>query len=138
MFNVSVTAIIKHLGQFLITRRSATKSKWPGKWTVPGGKLEEKDFLGTPTTTNSQWYHVLENAVRREVKEETDLDIKNIRYLCNLVFPGTVVISYVADLEGWDIPNLQKEECDEYAWVTLEQAEQYDLIEGILEELKLA
>lgn len=135
MFNVSVTAIIKHQGRFLITKRVSTKSKWPSKWTVPGGKLEESDFLGTPTTTNSQWYHVLENCVTREVKEETDLDITNIRYLCNLAFPGTVVISYIADLVGWDVPTLQMEECDDYAWVTYEEAKNYDLIEGILEEL---
>ncbi len=138
MFNVSVTAIIKHQGKVLITKRTADKKKWPNKWTVPGGKVEVTDFLGTPTTTNSQWYHVLENAVIREVKEETDLDITNIKYLCSLAIPDTIILSYVTDLVGWDVPTLQIEECDDYAWVTAEEAANYDLIEGILEEIQQA
>lgn len=136
-FYVSVTAIIKRSdGKMLITKRSASKKKWPNKWTVPGGRVERKDFLGTPTTTNSQWYHVLINAVKREVKEETGFEISNVKFLCDLAIPDTIIISFVADLfDEYDKPNLQTEECDAYAWVDIEEAKSYDLIEGIYEEL---
>ena len=139
-FYVSVTAIIKRSdGRMLITKRTASKKKWPNKWTVPGGRLERSDFLGTPTTTNSQWYHVLVNAVKREVREETGIEVTNVKFLCDLAIPDTVILSFVAEAVKLD-PEviLQTEETDEYAWVTAEEAKSYDLIEGIQEELEQA
>lgn len=142
MFTVAVTAIIKrpHDGRMLITKRTAEKRKWPNKWTVPGGKVEVTDFLGTPTEINNQWYHVLENAVDREVKEETGLHVHSIKYLCCIGVPDTIIVSYTAVLDGSGPaePTLQLEECDEYAWVSYEEAKEYDLIDGILDELKTA
>jgi 8-oxo-dGTP pyrophosphatase MutT (NUDIX family) len=139
-FTVAVTAIIRKGDKFLITKRTATKKKWPNKWTVPGGKVEVADFLGTPTPINNQWYHVLENAVEREVKEETGIHICNLKYLASIAVPDTIIISFTADLDGSgeQEPKLQLEECDEYAWVTKEEAANYDLIDGILDEIKIA
>lgn len=136
-FNVAVTAIIKRWdGRMLITKRASAKKKWPNKWTVPGGRVETKDFLGTPTEINNQWYHILERAAEREVKEETGLLISNIRYLCSIAVPDTIIISFVAETFNQDdLVKLQIEECDDYAWVTYEEAKDYDLIDGILEEL---
>lgn len=142
MFNVAVTAIIKrpHDGRVLITKRTATKKKWPSKWTVPGGRVETSDFIGKPTPINSQWYDVLEHAVSREVKEEVGLHIHSIKYLCCIGIPDTIIISYTSVLDGSGPadPILQLEECDEYAWVTVEEAMNYDLIDGLLEEIKRA
>ncbi len=42
--DVVVTGIIVKDGQYLITRRALTKKNFPGKWTVPGGNLETKDY----------------------------------------------------------------------------------------------
>src|ERR1044072_6520736 len=119
-FYVSVSAIVKsHEGKVLITMLTASKKKWPNKWTNTGGRVEAKNFLGTPTTTNSQWYHVLINAVEREVKEETGMHIHNVKFLCDLAIPDTIIVSFVADLDGSgeQEPKLQLEECDDYAWV---------------------
>lgn len=136
-FYVSVTAIVFNRdGKVLLTRRNKNKKKWPGKWTVPGGRVERSDFLGTPTTTNSQWYHVLVNAVKREVLEETGLQAVDVKFLCDLAIPDTIIISFVAEtFDGYDVVKLQEEETDAYAWVDLEEAKDYDLIEGIYEEL---
>lgn len=145
MYAVAVTAIIRRYdGRMLITKRHPDKKKWPSKWTVPGGQLEDTDFIGTPTEINNQWYGTLENAVRREVEEETKLEINNIRYLCNIAIPGCIIISFVADcpLHTFNnFPNavfLQEDECTEYAWVTAREAEEYDLIDGLLDELREA
>jgi 8-oxo-dGTP pyrophosphatase MutT (NUDIX family) len=138
-FRVAVTAIVRRPdGKMLITRRSPEKKRWPGKWTVPGGGLEKADYLGTPTEINEQWYGVLENAVRREVKEETNLNITDIDYLCCIGIPDCVIVSYVAETDQYGAENevrLQEGECDQYAWVTAKEAREYDLIDGLQDEL---
>ena len=40
---VVATGIIVKDGKFLIAKRSEKEKRWPGRWTVPGGKLEKKD-----------------------------------------------------------------------------------------------
>lgn len=139
LFRVSVTAIvINHEGKILITKRTATKKKWPSKWTVPGGGVTKEDFLGTPTTTNCQWYDVLINAVKREVKEETNLDIYDVEFLCDLAIPDTIIISFTAKAKNAREVVLQVEETDEYAWIGEDEIKNYDLIEGLAEELLAA
>jgi 8-oxo-dGTP diphosphatase len=139
-FRVAVTAIIHRPdGRVLITKRSPKKRLFPNKWTLPGGGVEYKDFYGEPTAINNQWYNVLEHAVIREVQEETKLLIKNIKYLCNIFTPDCAIISFTADtLDNYDNVELQKEECTEYVWVSSVEAEEYDLIDGILDEIKMA
>jgi 8-oxo-dGTP pyrophosphatase MutT (NUDIX family) len=136
MYTVAVTAIIKRAdGRMLITKRSSSKKKWPDKWTVPGGQVEDKDFLGTPTAINNQWYNTLENAVRRECLEETGIEVEGIKFLCDIAVPGCIIISFTATAKT-DQVTLQQDECSDYAWVTAEEAEGYDLIDGILNELR--
>lgn len=137
LFRVSVTAIVfDEEGRALITKRTASKKKWPSKWTVPGGGVTKEDFLGTPTTTNSQWYDVLINAVKREVKEETNLDIYDVEFLCDLAIPDTIILSFVAKAKNSREVILQIEETDDYAWIREEEIKNYDLIEGLAEEFK--
>ncbi|OGF22603.1 hypothetical protein A2Y83_01105 [Candidatus Falkowbacteria bacterium RBG_13_39_14] len=45
----------------------ARSYKWKDRWVVPGGHLE--------------WGETIENAIRREVKEETNMEIKNIEFV---------------------------------------------------------
>lgn len=137
MYNVAVTGIVRNAGgKMLITKRHPDKKKWPNKWTVPGGQLEDKDFLGTPTPINNQWYNTLDNCLRREVREETGIEINSIRYLTNIAVPGCIIISFIADtIVPFPLVKLQDGETVEHAWVTAEEAKDYDLIEGILDEL---
>ena len=141
LHRVVSTAIIHKKGKFLILKRSLDKKVWPGKWTVPGGGLTVDDYINTPKTTESIWYSALEKNLRREVKEECDLEIDDIRYLLDLVFirPDgipVVTLSFLADYKSGEV-KLNEESVD-YAWVSLQEAKSYDLIEGILGELELA
>lgn len=142
LHEVAITAIITKGDKYLITRRSLNKKRFPGKWTVPGGKLEAKDYLALPKDTEFYWYNVLERTLEREVKEEVGIKIKNVVYLTSLSTvhkdgSPSIVISCMADfLSGKVI--LQEEESDEFAWVSSKEAKKYDLLDGIYEELIMA
>ena len=63
LHEVVITAIVIKDGKYLITRRSKNKKRFPGKWTVPGGRLETKDYLDLPKDTEFYWYNVLEKTL---------------------------------------------------------------------------
>lgn len=135
------TAIIHKNRKFLITRRALNKKVWPGRWTVPGGGLEIDDYINTrPTTQNNIWYFALENSLRREIKEEVRIEIGKVSYLLDLAFirPDNIpviTLSFYAPYKGGKV-KLDKESID-FAWVGAREAQKYDLIEGIPEEIKM-
>jgi 8-oxo-dGTP diphosphatase len=142
LHEVVITAIIVKDGKFLITRRSPNKKRFPGMWTVPGGKLETKDYLSLPKSTEFYWYNVLEQVLRREVKEEVGLEIDNIEYITSLATvhqdgSPSLVISTIARYISGTVA-LQKEEADDYKWVDINEAKKYPLIDGIYDELVMA
>jgi 8-oxo-dGTP diphosphatase len=141
-FEVVITAIIQKDGKFLILQRSASKRRFPGRWTVPGGHLETSDYMNEPKDTAEYWYNVLEKALAREVAEEAGLKIKNVRYVTSLATvhadgAPSLVISCLADYAGGEV-RLRPEECQAHAWVDLKEAKSYDLIDGIYDELAMA
>ncbi|OGM90334.1 hypothetical protein A2755_04050 [Candidatus Wolfebacteria bacterium RIFCSPHIGHO2_01_FULL_48_22] len=141
LHEVAITCIIIKDGAYLITRRSPNKKRFPGKWTVPGGKLETDDYIHLKKDTEFYWYNVLEQVLKREVKEEVGLEIKNIEYVTSLATmhedkAPSLVISCVADWAGGDV-RLQEEETDQFAWVSLEESKQYELLDGIYDELAM-
>ncbi len=142
LHEVAITAIVVKDGKYLITRRSPNKKRFPGMWTVPGGKLETSDYLELEKDTEHYWYNVLERTLKREVKEEAGIDIKNIDYLTSLATvhkdgAPSLVISCLADYVGGEV-KLQEGETDQCAWVSSEEAKNYQLIDGLLDELVMA
>jgi 8-oxo-dGTP diphosphatase len=142
LHEVVITAIVVKKGKYLITRRSPDKKRFPGLWTVPGGKLETSDYLNLPKDTEFYWYNVLEQVLKREVKEEVGIEINNIEYVTSLATVHTdgrpsLVISCKADFVSGEV-KLQKGEADKFAWVTLREAKKYKLIDGIYDELVMA
>lgn len=139
LHEVAITAIIVKDGEYLITRRALTKKRFPGKWTVPGGKMETSDYLKLPKDTEFYWYNVLERTLKRETKEEVGLEIANIEYVTSLARvhedgSPSLVISCMADYVSGEV-KLQAEENDQFIWVTLEEAKSNDLLDGIYDEL---
>jgi len=141
LHEVAITAIIVKGGKYLIVRRSPNKKRFPGMWTVPGGKMETSDYLKLPKDTEFYWYNVLERTLRRETKEEVGIDIDNIEYVTSLATvhsdgSPSLVISCAADYVSGEI-KLQAEENDQFAWVNLEEAKNYQLLDGIYDELAM-
>lgn len=142
LHEVVITAIVIRDDKYLIIRRSLNKKRFPGMWTVPGGKLETDDYIKLPKDTEHYWYNVLEQVLRREVKEEVGIEIENIEYVTSLATVHadgnpSLVISCRADYSSGDI-KLQKGEADKFAWVSLKEAKKYKLIDGIYDELVMA
>jgi len=136
---VVVTGILVNAeGGFLIVKRADWEKAFPGRWTVPGGKLEVLDYVLREKDTPHHWYNVFEDLLKREVMEEVGLEIENIDYVTSMVYirPDKIpclIVSLFADAKSEKV-NL----CNaltEYAWVNLEEAKNYDLIEGIYDEL---
>lgn len=140
-FEVVITAIIIKDGKYLITKRAETKKRFPGMWTVPGGHFETKDYLDLPKDTEHYWYNVLEKALKREVMEEAGIEIANIEYITSLASVHSdgnpsVVISCAADYVSGEVKFIDGETVDA-AWVSLEEAKNYPLIDGIYDELAM-
>ncbi len=137
---VTATVILVRDGKFLITKRANWEKAFPRKWTVPGGKLEVLDYVLREKDTSSHWYNVLEDLSKKEVKEEVGLEIKDLGYVTSLVYirsdkiPSLIISLWAGSLEG------EVRLCNaltDYKWVSLEEAKNYDLIEGIYEELEI-
>lgn len=134
--------------KFLIAKRAAHEKAFPNKWTVPGGKLVRTEYEGTPKrpyvpgqapSDAPQWYHIVEWVLKKEVREEVNVEIEGPHYLTDLVFirPDgypVITLSYWAWYKSGEAK--PGKDLTEVAWVTAEEAKSYDLIEGIAEEIK--
>lgn len=108
----TVGALIFSPGGELFLMRSA---KWRGNYVIPGGHVE----LGER----------LEDALRREVKEETGLDIYDIRFVCFQEFVHDIAFwekrhfvffDYACRAASTEV--LLNDEAEEYVWVSVEDA----------------
>lgn len=138
---IVVTGIlVNNQGKYLITKRADWEKAFPGKWTVPGGKLEVLDYVLKEKDTSSHWYNVFEDLLKREVEEEVGLEIKNIGYVTSMVYIRDdkipcLIVSLYAKIESDNIRLCSA--LTDFAWVDLDEAKNYDLIEGIYEELEI-
>jgi len=137
--HIAITGIIIRDEKYLITQRSNQKRLFPSMRTVPGGNLETVDYINDKNDTGSHWYNVIEKVLRREVMGEVGLQIKNIKYLTNMTMINgenpLMIFSLYCDHHEGDV-ELNGEGVD-YKLVSLEEANGYDLIEGIYEELEM-
>ena len=141
MHYVVVTGILVNKeGKFLITKRAEWEKAFPGKWTAPGGKLEVLDYALGEKDTGSHWYNILENLLKREVMEEVGLEIKSIGYVTSMVYLRSdgipcIIISLYAETDSGNVRLCNA--LTDFAWVSIEEAKNYDLIEGIYKELEI-
>ena len=107
---------------------------------MPGGGLTVDDYINTPKTTSDHWYYALENSLRREIKEEAGIEVGKINYLCDMTFirPDNIpviILSFYAPYQSGGI-KLNHESVN-HAWATMDEIKNYDLIEGIENEIKM-
>ena len=107
-------------GTFLITKRVMTKAWAPGWWEVSGGGVQAGESS--------------EEAVRREVKEETGLEVRNAEggyaFTYKRVNPDegdnyfVDVYRFVMDIDEKDV-SFQEAEIDGHMFATREQIESF-------------
>lgn len=107
---ISVYALIRNeKGEFLLLRRSENSHTNPGKWDLPGGKMNPDESL--------------KEGVVREVWEETGISIVSgdIAGEVNFELPEKKVIAIVFD-GGYIVADVKLSyEHMEYTWVSLEK-----------------
>jgi len=103
--------IVNPRGQVFLMR----SHKWRDHWVLPGGHIE----LGER----------MEDALRREVKEETSLDIRDIDFICFQEFiyderfwqrRHFIFFDYACKTDSAAVT--LNDEAQEYVWVTLDEA----------------
>ncbi len=131
---VAATCIVVRNGQILIVKRSDREVAYPGKWTVPGGKLDRADYEARPRDTKDAWLRVLEVTVRREVQEEANLEIGKPTLLTDFVFirPDNQAVLGFSFWADWISGEAKiSDDFTDFAWIEPADARSYDMIEGI-------
>lgn len=98
-----IMSVIK--GDKILLARSARFPKGKGFFSVLAGFVEPGETL--------------EECVAREIKEEVNLEVKNIRYFASQPwpFPDSLMIGFTAEYASGEVV-LEEEELAEYGWFT--------------------
>lgn len=127
-YYVGIHVFIRKGNEFLIIKRTDSKSYMPSKWDIPGGSMEVGERI--------------EDTAVREVFEETGLHVVPQEILYTYVNPvelpvrQTLQIIMRADYAGGEVKTNPKEH-DAWKWVTIEEARKLPLInflQSFLEE----
>lgn len=101
---VGVGVIVIKNNKVLLGKRKSAHGE--GTWSFPGGHLEFQE----------SW----EDCARREVEEETNLKIKNIRFgaVTNDFFENKhyVTILMVTDYDSGDLKTMEPDKCEQWDW----------------------
>lgn len=115
-YRISVEIIILHNNKILLTKRADNAEVAPGVWNVPAGKVK--------------YHEVPLEALFREAKEETNLDVTLIRELNVRTFKGKtanediyrLIFTYLVKPKSDDLTNFAlNNEHSEFAWVDKEE-----------------
>ena len=128
----------------LVLKRSDREKVHPGKYCVPGGKLEWKDLpLESPTRMNGDvldFQDSVEKLLMRETEEEAGILIHNdLHYINSVAFirPDgipVILVKFAARYKSGDVV-LEEGSFIDYAWVDSSDIQNYTCIEGIAQEI---
>jgi 8-oxo-dGTP diphosphatase len=124
----AVGAIVLEKGEILLVRRDHAPAL--GQWSLPGGRVE--------------WGEALREAVVREVREETgiDIEVEGLAGIAERILPddgGKIEFHYVI-LDFWARPKARDlragDDASEARWVPVAELTEYELTAGLYEFLQ--
>ena len=128
----------------LILKRDEREKVHPGKYALPGGKLEWKDLdMDNPTRMNGDVFDfedAIEDLLRREVLEEAGIEIQDyLEYINSVAFirpdeTPVILAKFAAKYKRGEVKP-EKGAFVDYAWVNEKEIENYDCIKGVSEEV---
>lgn len=128
----------------LVLKRSETEKVHPGKYAVPGGKLEWSDLdLNHPTRLNGDvldFEDAIEKLLHREVSEESGISVKGPWHFINDVAylrpdgVPTILFKLAALYDSGDVI-LESDAFTDHAWVNAQEVEKLPCIDGIAIEV---
>jgi len=133
LHSIIVNAVIEKDGKILISQRSFEEKHEPGKWTIPGGKVE---------VTKGDVFHILEKTLAQEVEEEVGIKISaNVELLTNNTFirsDGTHVVAlmFLCHYESGEAKPL--EDTLDVRWIAENELSNYDFSPNVQGYIKLA
>jgi len=94
--------------KIFVQKRSATRKSYPNTWEIPSG-----------TTENGETEI---ECIKREVKEELNLDLKSVH---NLIYLTKTIINrknvaykvYLIEVQNWQNFQLENGKADEFKWI---------------------
>jgi 8-oxo-dGTP pyrophosphatase MutT (NUDIX family) len=132
-------------GRCLILKRHEREKVHPGKYAVPGGKLEWINLpVESPTRINGDvldFENSVEQLLKREVFEEAGIEIHDdLKYLNSVAFVRpdgipVILVKFAAKYKRGEV-KIEEESFVDYAWVNGEEVKNYDCILGIKEEVQ--
>lgn len=128
----------------LILKRSEKEKVHPGKYCVPGGKLEWSQLdINNPTRINGDvldFENAIGNLLARETKEEAGIEIENnLQYINNVAFirpdeTPVILVKFAAKYKSGEV-KLEENSFTDHVWVNAEEIKKYECIKGISEEI---
>jgi len=104
--------ILNEKNQILLSKRSKKSRNKAGYWTIPGGRVE--------------FFEKVEDALKREIKEELGIDIKIIKLLSvtndiiNEENQHWISPQFLCKIVKGTPKNLEPKKCDEIKWFDID------------------
>ena len=132
-------------GRCLILKRDPREKVHPGKYAVPGGKLEWSNLdLRKPTRMNGEVFDfedAVEGLLAREVHEEAGITIHPaLQYINSIAFVRpdgipVIMVKFAAKYKSGAVV-LEEGGFTDHAWVNAEEVKKFDCILGVKEEIR--
>ncbi len=126
---VAVIGVIKQDDNILLLKRNAQRRTSPNKWQTPSGFMKEGESA--------------EEAVIREIKEETSLDgtIERSGKVFEVIdeWARWIIIPFLVSIKPIGnrvIVVIDTKEHSEFRWVKIEEVSSFECVKGIEEDLK--
>ena len=131
----------------LILKRDGREKVHPGRWAVPGGKLEwDQMDIAKPTRINGDvldFENAVEKLLAREAEEEAGAEIAgDLKYINSVAFvrPDGIPVVLVKFAVKYKSGEVRPEPgaFTDHAWVNEKEVKNYECIDGVPEEVAIA